>query len=57
MSSLAVAVLRLLVLVTPLLAGGIGYVVHRHATLKVPITAAGLAVALVVACPGLIGAL
>ncbi|MFF4324487.1 hypothetical protein [Streptomyces sp. NPDC001568] len=39
-----------------LLAGGIGYVAHSHPTLAVPITAAGMAVALVVACLGLIGA-
>ena len=40
-SSLALAVLLLLVLVTLLLAGGIGYVVHRHPVLVAPITAAG----------------
>ncbi|MDA5286080.1 hypothetical protein [Streptomyces sp. Isolate_45] len=54
MSPLALAVLLLLVLVTLLLAGGVGYVAHRHAALAVPITAAGMAVALVVACLGLI---
>ncbi|MFD7096400.1 hypothetical protein [Streptomyces xanthophaeus] len=56
MSLLALAVLLLLVLVTLLLAGGVGYIAHRHPALAVPITAAGMAVALVVACVGLIGA-
>ncbi|MFG2716588.1 hypothetical protein ACGFX2_39655 [Streptomyces goshikiensis] len=55
-SSLALAVLLLLVLVTLLLAAGIGYVAHRHPALAVPITTAGMAVALVVACLGLIAA-
>ncbi|MFD9459013.1 hypothetical protein ACFWBC_38875 [Streptomyces sp. NPDC059985] len=55
-SSLALAVLLLLVLVTLLLAGGVGYVAHRHPALAVPITAAGMAVALIVACLGLIAA-
>ncbi|MFH8894296.1 hypothetical protein [Streptomyces sp. NPDC017949] len=55
-SSLALAVLLLLVLVTLLLAGSVGYVAHRHPTLAVPITAAGMAVALVVACLGVIAA-
>ncbi|MFE1877524.1 hypothetical protein ACFW9N_42905 [Streptomyces sp. NPDC059496] len=55
-SSLALAILLLLVLVTLLLAAGVGYVAHRHPALAVPITAAGMAVALVVACVGLIGA-
>ncbi|MDA5283877.1 hypothetical protein [Streptomyces sp. Isolate_45] len=55
-SSLALAVLLLLVLVTLLLAGSVGYVAHRHPALVAPITAAGMAVALVVACLGLIAA-
>ncbi|WP_326586181.1 hypothetical protein [Streptomyces sp. NBC_01294] len=56
MSSLALAVLLLLVLVTLLLAGGVGYVAHRHPALAAPLAAAGTAVALVVACVGTIGA-
>ncbi|WP_200911938.1 hypothetical protein [Streptomyces sp. Mg1] len=56
MSSLALAVLLLLVLVTLLLAGGIGYVAHRPPALVAPITAAGMAVALIVACLGLLAA-
>ncbi|MEU6299777.1 hypothetical protein [Streptomyces erythrochromogenes] len=56
MSSLALAVLLLLVLVTLLLAGGIGYIAHRHPALTAPITAAGMAVALVIACVSLLGA-
>ncbi|MFJ3842133.1 hypothetical protein ACWGHM_42690 [Streptomyces sp. NPDC054904] len=56
MSSLALAVLLLLVLVTLLLAGSVGYVAHRHPTLAVPITAAGMDVALIVACLGVIAA-
>ncbi|MFJ7209778.1 hypothetical protein ACIQWR_40405 [Streptomyces sp. NPDC098789] len=56
MSSLALAVLLLLVLVTLLLAGGVGYVIHRHPALTAPITAAGMAVGLVLACAGLLGA-
>ncbi|MFG2716348.1 hypothetical protein ACGFX2_38360 [Streptomyces goshikiensis] len=48
MSSLALTVLLLLVLVTLLLAAGIGYVAYCHPALAVPITAAGMAVALVV---------
>ncbi|WP_327300017.1 hypothetical protein [Streptomyces goshikiensis] len=54
MSSLALAVLLLLVLVTLLLAGGIGYVAHRPPALVAPITAAGMAV--IVACLGLLAA-
>ncbi|MEV7835375.1 hypothetical protein AB0P12_32845 [Streptomyces subrutilus] len=50
MSSLVMTVLLLLVLVTLLLAGGVGYVAHRHPSLAVPLTAAGMVVALVVAC-------
>jgi hypothetical protein len=50
MSSIALAVLLLLVLVTLLLAGAIGYAVHRHPALTAPLTAAGMAVALVVTC-------
>ncbi|MGW7317754.1 hypothetical protein [Streptomyces sp. NPDC054865] len=56
MSSLALADLLLLVLVTLLLAGGVGYVALRHPALAVAITAAGMAVVLVVACLGLIAA-
>ncbi|MGW7318413.1 hypothetical protein [Streptomyces sp. NPDC054854] len=55
-SSLVLAVLLFLVLVTLLLVGGVGYAAHRHPTLAMPITAAGMAVALVVACLGLIAA-
>ncbi|MCX4783784.1 hypothetical protein [Streptomyces sp. NBC_01264] len=33
-----------------LLAGAIGYAVHRHPALTAPLTAAGMAVALVVTC-------
>ncbi|MCJ0869285.1 hypothetical protein [Streptomyces sp. AP-93] len=52
MSSIALAVLLLLVLVlvTLLLAGAVGYTVHRHPALTAPLTAAGMAVALVVTC-------
>ncbi|MET9325001.1 hypothetical protein ABZX75_33390 [Streptomyces sp. NPDC003038] len=56
MSSLALVVLLLLVLVTLLLAGGFGWAVHRYPALAAPVTAAGMAVALVVACVGTIGA-
>ncbi|WP_420082983.1 hypothetical protein ACN6AT_39345 (plasmid) [Streptomyces sp. JL4002] len=56
MSSLALAVLLLLVLVTLLLAGGVAYIAHRHPALTAPLTAAGMTVALVVACVGLLGA-
>ncbi|MER6523011.1 hypothetical protein ACFWHQ_40140 [Streptomyces sp. NPDC060334] len=55
-SSLALAVVLLLVLVTLLLAAGVGYVAHRHPALAVPTTAAGMAVALVLTCVGLIAA-
>ncbi|WP_275409466.1 hypothetical protein [Streptomyces sp. SID12501] len=41
---------------TLLLAGGIGYAAHRHPTLAVPITAAVMAVSLIVVCLGLIAA-
>lgn len=50
MSSIALAVLLLLVLVTLLLAAAIGYAVHRHPAITAPLTAAGMAVALVVTC-------
>ncbi|MFE9560201.1 hypothetical protein ACFYM0_03750 [Streptomyces sp. NPDC006487] len=50
MSSIALAVLLLLILVTLLLAGTIGYAVHRHPALTAPLTAAGMAVALIMTC-------
>ncbi|MER6392788.1 hypothetical protein ABT236_30530 [Streptomyces sp. NPDC001523] len=56
MSSLIPVVLLLLVLVTLLLAGGIGWAVHRYPALSAPVTAAGAAVMLVVACLAIIGA-
>ncbi|MER5777341.1 hypothetical protein ABT144_24200 [Streptomyces sp. NPDC002039] len=56
MSSLTLAVLLLLVLVTLLLAGGFAYAIHRHPVLAAPVTAAGTAVMLVVACLAIIGA-
>ncbi|MGW6977579.1 hypothetical protein [Streptomyces sp. NPDC054952] len=57
MSSLILVVLLLLlVLVLLLLAGGIGWAVHRYPALSAPVTAAGAAVMLVVACLAIIGA-
>ncbi|MGW6976467.1 hypothetical protein [Streptomyces sp. NPDC054952] len=56
MSSLILVVLLLLVLVTLLLAGGIGWAVHRYPALSAPVTAAGAAAMLVIACLAIIGA-